>query len=606
MKPLQVNGLGARAGRTISKKTKSRTASAPTVSPPFADQVALLRVRIAPVCSHFVGPVVALALLVVACFTLPIRSFSASRPALVTNAVFEIPAMRPHASPESLIFWLFANSALLGVVYFYWRQRFHLASPHTSERRFALRLILTVPAFTGLLWATVISRSDLGGHTVAESLAMAGIIATCLLTASVLGRSAATMTAAILVTLLGLLNLLPAWAIAAALAGALAGQYPARFLRHRVGVVRCAALVMAACVIGAFVTALFTGREIGTAASLGVLAMLNGCLGAAIWFTLLTMMERPYQLTTPLGLLELLDPTRPILAQFAREAPGTFAHSLMVGHLAASAAEAIGADPLLCRVAAQYHDLGKMRRAQFFVENQSDENVHDRLAPSLSALIVNSHVREGEKMAKEQGLPPVISDIIMQHHGTTLMRYFFSQASAGVKARDLARLQHHFRYPGPKPQTKEAGIMMLADAIEAASRTLAHPTRESVRTLIDSIVDDRINDDQLDECPLTLKDLRVVRETLTDVVCAMMHQRVEYPAPHICSEEAPQATIDLYEDFDPAIVSAIDEIIGESDEHPLSLSAITGASFGAPRRFASRRALPAGAVRFRAKRSPHR
>ncbi len=378
--------------------------------------------------------------------------------------------------------------------------------------------------------ARIAHATSLSGHGIEIAAAMAGLIASALLIATIIGRSASTIAVLAIAMVVSLTAALPPWATVAAALGAIAGQYPARFVRNRRTVVRCAVFVMGACGLVAGAAALLTGQTPGESVSTGLQAALTGCLGAALWFALLTMLERPFQLTTPLGLLELLDPTRTILERFSRQAPGTFAHSLMVGHLAASAADAIGADALLCRVAAQYHDIGKLCRAQFFKENQQGGNVHDRLAPSLSAIIVNSHVRDGERMAKELGLPPVIQDIIMQHHGTTLMRYFYFQAAGGLDPAKADALQSQFRYPGPKPQSREAGIMMLADACEAASRTLRNPSREKIRALVDDIVDDRIGDKQLDECPLTLRDITAIRSALADVICATMHERVEYPA----------------------------------------------------------------------------
>jgi putative nucleotidyltransferase with HDIG domain len=308
-------------------------------------------------------------------------------------------------------------------------------------------------------------------------------------------------------------------------------------------------------------------QELVNASSIAMQCLVTCCLGAAAWFTLLSCLERPFELSTPLGLLELLDPTRPILERFAREAPGTYAHSIMVGHLAATAADSIGADSLLCRVAAQYHDIGKLSRAQFFKENQPEgQNIHDRINPSLSAIVVNSHVKDGERMAKELGLPASIRDIITQHHGTTLMRYFYFRAAEMSPARLNDPLEYQFRYSGPKPQTKEAAIMMLADSIEAASRTLNHPSPETIDALIINIINERVDDKQLDECPITIKDLAKIRETFNYVLGAMLHQRIEYPLQKSDADVKlmPSQEYDFYEDFDPANISFTK--IGRFDE----------------------------------------
>lgn len=247
----------------------------------------------------------------------------------------------------------------------------------------------------------------------------------------------------------------------------------------------------------------------------------------SIWFSLF---ERPFGLATHIGLLELSDPNRPLLKQFMREAPGTYAHSIMVGNLAAAAAEAIGANALLARVAAYYHDLGKMRRAEFFVENQSGENIHERLNPSLSALVVTAHVKEGLELADEARLPPAIKDIIVQHHGTSLIRYFYHRAMDDTgNGSHTAALEQHFRYSGPKPQSKEAAIMMLADAAEAASHTLERPQPARVEELVQAIIDEKIADGQLDESPITLRDLKTIKDTFVRLLCGMLHGRIEYP-----------------------------------------------------------------------------
>jgi putative nucleotidyltransferase with HDIG domain len=184
-------------------------------------------------------------------------------------------------------------------------------------------------------------------------------------------------------------------------------------------------------------------------------------------------LEKPFGITTHLRLLELSDPATPILQEFRMRVPGTYAHSLMVGNLAQGAAEAIGADALLVRVAAYYHDLGKISRPEFFIENQGNgENIHDRLSPSMSALVLTSHVKEGLEIAQAVGLPPRVREVIRQHHGTCLMKYFYHRATGGIPD---PTMESQFRYAGPKPQTKEAAILMLADSVEAASRTLEKP-----------------------------------------------------------------------------------------------------------------------------------
>ena len=243
------------------------------------------------------------------------------------------------------------------------------------------------------------------------------------------------------------------------------------------------------------------------------------------------LFERLFGLTSHLGLLELSDPNRPLLKRFCELAPGTYTHSVLVGNLAVAGAEAIGADTLLCRVGALYHDLGKMERAQFFVENQAGgDNAHDRLNPSLSALVVTAHVRDGLAIAEREKLPPVVKQFITEHHGTSLIRYFFHQQCLGDDCgEDVPGLETQFRYAGPKPQSRETAILMLADSVEAASRTLDKPTLGRIEDLVTKIMDAQLADGQLDECDLTQRDLRGLHGAFVRLLSGMLHSRIDYP-----------------------------------------------------------------------------
>ena len=204
---------------------------------------------------------------------------------------------------------------------------------------------------------------------------------------------------------------------------------------------------------------------------------------------------------------------------------------MIVGNLAEAAAEEIGANPLLARVGAYYHDIGKMKKPQYFIENADPkENKHEKLTPFMSALILISHIKEGVELVEKYKIGDEIIDIIKQHHGTSLIKYFYNKAlelkKKGLKE-DID--EKDFRYPGPKPQTKEAGIVMLADIVEASSRTLQHPTPARIKGLVKNLVDSVYNDGQLDECELTLKDLTKIKETFTKILLGIFHQRIEYP-----------------------------------------------------------------------------
>jgi len=311
------------------------------------------------------------------------------------------------------------------------------------------------------------------------------------------------------------------------LGSSLAGIVSVASMRNRNDMVRAAIAVCGANAYLSFLVAKIEGdlpKEMLSGALMGIG---SGLVALVLFYLGVWCFERPFGITTHLRLLELSDPATPILQDFRMAVPGTYAHSLMVGNLAHAAAEAIGADAMLVRVAAYYHDLGKMNRPEFFIENQSNaENVHDRISPSLSALVLVNHVKDGLEIAERVGLPPRVREVISQHHGTTLMKYFYHQATGGVPD---ATLEAQFRYPGPKPQCKEAAILMLADGVEAASRVLVKPTPQKVREFVARMIEDKRADSQLDECPLTLKDLKTIQDVFTKTLCATLHARIEYP-----------------------------------------------------------------------------
>jgi putative nucleotidyltransferase with HDIG domain len=212
----------------------------------------------------------------------------------------------------------------------------------------------------------------------------------------------------------------------------------------------------------------------------------------------------------------------------AIRAPGTNQHSHAVGQLAEDACRAVGANPLLARIGALYHDIGKLAAPEYFVENQQGDNPHDRLRPTQSAKIITSHVTYGSRLAKEIGLPVKIADFIPQHHGTRTLHFFFRKAQALAKPGEEIE-EKEFRYPGPKPQFKEVAIMMLADSCEAAARSLERPDPENIRTIVLKIVDAIVSDGQLDECDLTLKELTTIREAIISALTAIYHARIDYP-----------------------------------------------------------------------------
>lgn len=256
----------------------------------------------------------------------------------------------------------------------------------------------------------------------------------------------------------------------------------------------------------------------------------SGVLAAMVASILLPLFEWLFEITTNIKLLELSNLNLPLLKQLAERAPGTYHHSIMVGLLAETGAEAIGADALFARVACYYHDIGKSVRPSYFIENQTHrENRHDRLSPKMSSIVLANHVKQGIELARQHKLPPRIIAIIPQHHGTGLMKYFYYKARKAAADSDSKALEQEFRYPGPKPQSKEAAIIMIADSVEAAARTVEEPTPTKLRNMIDMIIT-RIRDDgQLDECDITLRELKIVADSFVKVLMGIYHHRITYP-----------------------------------------------------------------------------
>ncbi|MEX0646837.1 MAG: HDIG domain-containing metalloprotein [Balneolaceae bacterium] len=275
-------------------------------------------------------------------------------------------------------------------------------------------------------------------------------------------------------------------------------------------------------VIGGFALARFSGWE----------KFLNDSMFVAInavfilfTYPLILLFEKVFKITTDFTLLELADTNLPLLKELMNHAPGTFHHSLQVANLAESAASSIGANGLLCRVGALYHDIGKMEKPGYFIENQSRENDHDKLKPRMSALVIKAHVSDGIKKAKKNNLPEVVIDFIRTHHGTSLIRYFYQKAedqSQEVQEED-------FRYDGPVPFTPEQGILLLADTVEAASRAMKEPSYNKLESLITRLTDEHISEGQLSNCPLTFRQIQNIKESFLTILVGVYHSRIEYP-----------------------------------------------------------------------------
>lgn len=403
----------------------------------------------------------------------------------------------------------------------------------STKLLFLLSLIVVISVLGlklgGSILALKLSRTEFG------YLAMSWISLAGMLTAVLLNPRIAIVIVALLSTTSGLaMNHELRWALSGLLSS-LVAIYAVSDIRHRSGLISAVAVLCSANIIIVWLVGRISGDTVGALLNGSLWAGIGG-LGSIFLFWLFTMvLEKPFGITTHNRLVELSDTNNTMLKRLLMEAPGTYNHSIFVGNIAAAAADNIGADELLVRVASYYHDIGKIRRPDFFVENQYVENVHDRLNPSLSALVIRSHIKDGLELAKEYKLPPLIREMMSQHHGTSLVRYFYHQASSDGSGASSV-LEQQFRYEGAKPQSKEAALLMLADAVEAASRCLGKPTLGQIEHMIDSVIHEKVLDGQLDESELTFKDISRIRNSFVRTLTSMMHARIEYP--EIPSQEA--------------------------------------------------------------------
>ncbi len=256
-----------------------------------------------------------------------------------------------------------------------------------------------------------------------------------------------------------------------------------------------------------------------------VAAILSGLLSGALTMGLLPFFESLFGILSTMRLVELANPNHPLFKKLLTETPGTYHHSVMVANLADAACEAIGADGLLARVGCYYHDVGKTRRPRFFIENQLGANPHDSLSPDASAEIIIAHTTDGAELLHQHKMPKEIIDIALQHHGTSTLKYFLYKAKEDGEEVNEA----DFRYPGPKPQTKEAAVISIADSVEAAVRSMKDPTSEKIQKLVQSIIQERVEDDQFDECDISLRELKVIEQSFCETLNGVFHSRIEYP-----------------------------------------------------------------------------
>lgn len=356
----------------------------------------------------------------------------------------------------------------------------------------------------------------------------APVAAGALLAAILISPRVGIMTGIVMAMLFGIIVNYNLRAVIAPLVGSIVGVYSVTKTAHGYSLTRAGVWVGAVncLVIGS--TGLVEQVNSSQLLLQCVLGIFSGIAAAVITTGFLPYLEHAFNITTPIKLLDFAKPNHPLLQRLLLDAPGTYHHSVMVGNLAETAADAVEADPVLVRVGAYYHDIGKIKRPYFFVENQVDgENPHDKIAPSLSTLIVTSHIKDGVDLCRDYKVPQVIIDIVEQHHGTTLVSYFYKRATETEHGDCI--IEADFRYEGPRPQTKEAALIMLADACEASVRSLSKPNSSRIEGMVRKIIREKLHDGQLDECNLTLKDLTIIGDVFIRILSSMFHSRIEYP-----------------------------------------------------------------------------
>lgn len=314
-----------------------------------------------------------------------------------------------------------------------------------------------------------------------------------------------------------------------ALLSAILGSTSLKKMQQRNDIMRLSVSITIFSTVLTFTTGVLISNNLGEVLSISLISGVGVIFSAILAIGFLPFLESTFDVVTSLKLLELSNPNNPLLKKLLMEAPGTYHHSMLVANLAEMAAEEVNANPVIARIGAYFHDIGKTKRPYFFGENQiGRENPHNNITPNLSTLIITSHVKDGVELAKEYNMPKVIKDIIEQHHGTTLVKYFYYTLKNNSENPDEIK-EEDFRYPGPIPSSKEAGIIMIADSVEAAVRSISDPTKGKIEEMVNNIIKDKLYSGQLDDCDLTLKDLEKIRKCFLKTLNGIYHQRVEYP-----------------------------------------------------------------------------
>jgi putative nucleotidyltransferase with HDIG domain len=397
-----------------------------------------------------------------------------------------------------------------------------------SSRRIPDRIQLFYPVV--LVIFTVIAR---GLAIMAESNVLWGFLIpvplVALLTVLMLGKETALVMTCLATVITGFLLKGNFYLTIAALLSGLVTVFFARRANRREDVLIQGIWISAAVGLSCFTVAMVFKDVYTSLGAMGI-GVVNGLFSTVLALGLIPLLEKVSGATTHIRLLELASPESPLMKDLITTAPGTYSHSLMLGNLAEAAAREVGADPLLARVGAYYHDIGKIKRPTFFVENLArDGRGHENINPNLSALIISAHVKEGVELAQQYHLPQEVIDIIQQHHGTSVIKYFYARAIESMGKEGKVE-EEHFRYPGEKPHSKEAAIVMLADALEAATRSLPRATPVKLEQVIQNVIEERLRDGQLDECELSLQDLGRINRAFLQMTLGSYHERVQYPS----------------------------------------------------------------------------
>ena len=408
---------------------------------------------------------------------------------------------------------------------------------------FITTLLIRIGVFIAQGLHSTIPMIPVQSYYFAFPFAAAGLIVAILLDVEI-----AIMVAAIVAILAAFLLNKDLGFFILAFLGGLGGVYSLSYRKNRASVVKSGFIVGLVNMGVVIPLDLIQGTLFTLSGVFNLLfAFIGGVAVMALVLALMPLLEALFQVTTDFRLLELLNLNQPLLRRLAIEAPGTYHHCIVVANLAEAACESINANSLIARVAAYYHDIGKIKMPRYYIENQMNyKNEHENLSPSMSSLILSAHVKDGVEFGKKYKLNRPIIDIIKQHHGTSLIKYFYNKAKE-MKAKDGPEVKEEdYRYPGPKPQTKEAGIVMLADAVEATSRTLTDPRPSRIQGMIQNTINNIFRDGQLDECELTLKDLHQIASTFNLILTGIFHPRIVYPGANVSEEPKKEKSADLY------------------------------------------------------------